>query len=337
LEKAQGVFGGIRLKVVVASCTGENASSGQIASKTKMKWRKQRLIYAPSGKLWWAKSYASLPTVEVLSDVIRIYFAALDENRFGRIGYVDVDPENPHRIITESKEPLLDIGPLGAFDDCGVVPSCVLKLGGRKHIYYIGFQRAERVPYMLFTGLARKGDDGLFVRHARTPILDRTAEEPFSRSAPFVVFHDGLFKMWYWSCTEWIQGAEWVHYHNVLRYATSNDGIVWRTDAHICLQPDAPDEFSIGRPVVIVRGSFYQMWYSIRSFSPLYSIGYAESNDGVHWDRKDDEVGIHRSEHGWDSEMICYPFVVEIRGVLHMFYNGNRHGSTGFGYATLES
>jgi hypothetical protein len=79
------------------------------------------------------------------------------------------------------------------------------------------------------------------------------------------------------------------------------------------------------------------MWYSVRSFTNLYAIGYAESPDGIVWTRKDDTVGITRSENGWDSEMICYPVVVNISGEHYMFYNGNRHGATGFGIAVLES
>ena len=66
-------------------------------------------------------------------------------------------------------------------------------------------------------------------------------------------------------------------------------------------------------------------------------IGYAESDDGLHWVRKDAEVGTGKSDTGWDSEMICYPCVVDVKGRRYMFYNGNRHGSTGFGYAVLES
>ena len=78
------------------------------------------------------------------------------------------------------------------------------------------------------------------------------------------------------------------------------------------------------------------MWYAIRSFSKLYSIGYAESEDGIHWVRRDGDVGIAASDSGWDSEMICYPCVVNLEGELIMFYNGNGHGATGFGYAVLR-
>jgi hypothetical protein len=78
------------------------------------------------------------------------------------------------------------------------------------------------------------------------------------------------------------------------------------------------------------------MWYSIRSTTHPYRLGYAESTDGLHWIRKDDEVGIHTSSSGWDSEMICFPCVIDVAGQRYLFYNGNQHGKTGFGYAILE-
>lgn len=301
-----------------------------------MKWQKQGLVYAPSGEKWWAKGYAHIPTVEIVDgSLIRVYFAALDGNKFGRIGHVELDIDNPRHILNVAAEPLLDLGEPGTFDDCGTVPSCILNFGGKRHLYYIGFQRAERVPYMLFTGLAMENQGG-FAKYSKTPILDRTSEEPFSRSAPHVMMDEGALKMWYWSCTEWTNGDRGVRYHNVIRYATSSDAIHWEPHQHVCIRPAAPDEYSVGRPWVIRNGDLYQMWYSVRSFSKLYSIGYAESADGIHWLRKDGEAGITISEEGWDSEMVCYPCVVKVKGQLYMFYNGNGHGATGFGYAILQ-
>jgi hypothetical protein len=78
------------------------------------------------------------------------------------------------------------------------------------------------------------------------------------------------------------------------------------------------------------------MWYSIRSHSRPYRIGYAESADGLCWERRDHEAGIEASASGWDSEMICYAAVIDVNGRRLLFYNGNRHGATGFGVAELE-
>ena len=301
------------------------------------KWRKRGRVYVPPGDVWWARGYTHTPTLEIIDGaLIRVYFAALDKDNFGRVGYVDLDVADPMRIVAVAPEPALDLGALGAFDDSGVVPSCIVTINELRYLYYIGFQRAERVPYMLFTGLA-VGDDKseTFSRHSCVPILDRTNEEPFSRSGPFVLRDQGILKMWYWSCRRWEKDERGIHYSNVIRYATSHDGIMWQVDPRICLAPDEPDEYSIGRPCVVRQNDRYRMWFSARSFSKRYIIGYAESDDGIAWTRDDAAGGMTPSKSGWDSEMVCYPYVVDIGGRLLMFYNGNQHGRTGFGYATL--
>lgn len=303
-----------------------------------MRWRKLGLVYCPDGSQWWARSHAHLPTADVLGDGrIRVYFAGLDEHQYGRIGWVDVDAANPLRVLEIGQEPVLDLGELGTFDDCGVVPSCVIDVGPHKYLYYIGFQRAERVPYMLFSGLAVSDGSGIFTRLARTPLLDRTPDEPFSRGAPCVLAENGLYKMWYWSCLRWTPSGSDAHYNNVIRYATSLDGLAWAVHDHICIQPDFTLEYSIGRPAVVHDGNLYRMWYAIRAYNQPYRIGYAESSDGITWTRHDDQAGIAASPQGWDSEMICYPNVVTLNGTRLMFYNGNGHGRSGFGCAVLEA
>lgn len=303
-----------------------------------MKWVKKNIIYHLSSHIWWAKTHAYVPTAEVLDDSIRVYFASLDKDRFGRIGFVDLDINDPSIIIQEAQIPILSIGELGAFDDCGVTPSCVVSVDGVKYLYYIGWQRTERVPHMLFTGLARSGDGKIFyTRYSEVPILDRIPSEPFSRSAPCVIVEDGFWKMWYWSCVCWSYHAGMIRYNNVIRYAESDDGINWRSNPHVCISPEGPMEYAIGRPWVLRDGDLYKMWYSIRSNAQIsYQLGYAESPDGLEWTRKDHEVGISVSEAGWDSEMICFSSVVDAGGKRYMFYNGNRHGESGFGYAVLE-
>jgi len=302
-----------------------------------MLWQKCGLVYRPSGERWWARQYATIPTVEALDDrTLRVYFAALDERNYGRIGYVDLDARDPKRILAESPEPVLDLGEPGTFDDCGVNASCAITVGDQCFLYYIGWQRCERVPYMLFSGLATSVDRQVFQRASRVPILDRTDAEPFSRSAPFVMPVEGGFRMWYWSCLRWSEGRSGLHYNNVIRHASSTDGIHWQATGGSCLEPEWPQEYSLGRPWVLKDGAIYRMWFSVRSEDQPYRLGYAESNDGYEWVRKDSEVGITRPESGWDSEMICYPCVVDAGRRRYLFYNGNRHGATGFGCAILE-
>ena len=64
-----------------------------------------------------------------------------------------------------------------------------------------------------------------------------------------------------------------------------------------------------------------------------YRLGYAVSEDGIKWARRDSSVGIDVSDSGWDSEAVTYPFVFEHGGQQYMLYNGNGYGRTGFGIA----
>jgi sucrose-6-phosphate hydrolase SacC (GH32 family) len=103
-------------------------------------------------------------------------------------------------------------------------------------------------------------------------------------------------------------------------------------------------EGGISRPSVLIEDGIYKMWFSARAITDYrenrersYRIYYAESTDGIHWTRKDDEVGIDVSEDpkAWDYSMIEYPLVVQHRGRKIMFYNGNHFGQTGVGYAEM--
>jgi hypothetical protein len=104
-----------------------------------------------------------------------------------------------------------------------------------------------------------------------------------------------------------------------------------------CLWPiPEKGEFSVARPWVIKIDDLYHMWYSVRLEKVMYRIAYATSKDGLNWERKDGDFGLGVSESGWDSEMICYPAVLQLDDRLLMFYNGNNNGETGFGVAEAK-
>jgi len=301
-----------------------------------MRWHKLGLVYAPTGDQPWARQYAHLPTPALTdSGSIRVYFASLDSEKFGRAGYIDVDAADPTRVVRVSSRPVFDLGEPGLFDDCGVNPSCLVRVGERLRLYYIGWQRCQRVPYMLFAGLAESADGEEFQRVSPSPVLDRTESEPFLRSATSVLPVATGYRAWYVSGVGWTTICGDVYPRYVVRTADSVDGIQWSTGGRICIDLDG-DEFGIGRPWVVRDPDRYRMWYSIRSASRPYRIGYAESTEGLRWKRMDDRAGIDASADSWDSEMICYAAVVDVNGRRLMFYNGNRHGASGFGCAVLE-
>ena len=303
-----------------------------------MRWIKKGVIYKPDGTIGWAKSHATAPTPEVLNEhTIRIYISPRDEHGVGRVGFVDVDVDDPSRISNVSEKPVLDIGAPGTFDENGVMATSVVNVGNKKYLYYVGFQLGLKIRYFLFTGLAVSYDGGIsFKRHSQTPILDRSDSDLFFRCGPFVFPEHDVWKMWYVGGSQWtVVGGKSLPVYRI-KYLESRDGISWERNGPSCFDFKDASEYGFGRPYVVKEDGIYKMFFSIRTLTKRYVLGYAESPDGKTWKRRDEDLGITTSNGGWDSEMICYSSVLRTRTRTYMFYNGNNFGETGFGYAILE-
>jgi hypothetical protein len=305
-----------------------------------MRWEKLGRVHVARGERPWQHARAYLPTSLALdSGRIRVFVAFLDADSVGRLGFVDVAADDPTQVLDVSADPALDVGAPGMFDDSGVNPLSAFRHEGRIWLYYAGWQRSRAVPYLLFTGLAHSDDGGAsFTRHSRIPVLDRTEAEPTLRSGAFVCPRaGGGFRAWYVTGEGWTESQGKLRPTYAMRYAESDDGIRWPDAGTPCLTPTAPDEYGFGRPYVDTDGDTLRMWYSIRSHSRGYRLGYAESADGIEWNRMDDRVGIDVSSEGWDSEMIHCGWVQGAEDATYLFYNGNGYGATGFGVAALSS
>jgi hypothetical protein len=305
-----------------------------------VRWEKLGHVYVARGEASWARSRASVPTVLALdAERLRVFVAFVDEQKIGRLGFVDVDARDPTRVLDVSATPALDIGTPGTFDDNGVMPMSVFEHQGRVWLYYSGWQLGVRIRYFLFTGLAHSDDQGRsFTRHGRVPVLDRSDAEPTLRSGAFAQPTDGGFRMWYSAGEEWVEAHGRAMPSYGMLYVESPDGVTWAAQGRPCMQPRGPNEFGLVRPYVLDEGDRLRMWYSIRRLDTGYRLGYAESTDGgLAWERRDDEVGIDVSAEGWDSEMVCYPCVQRTAFGTYLFYNGNGYGETGFGVAALSS
>jgi hypothetical protein len=275
------------------------------------------------------------PFAESLGDCHRVYFAGRDTKNRSHIGYFDIELGKTSRILRVCESPLVAPGPAGAFDDSGCNTPWVVNHDRKKYLYFTGWSLGVTVPFFLNVGVAVSEDGTHFRKLSEAPILDRNTIDPYLTASPSVLYSDGEWKMWYVSGTRWEIANDRPRYCSNVKYANSQDGIHWRRDGVVCVNYRYPSEHIIGRPCVVKDNEVYRMWYSYRGDS--YRIGYAESSDGVSWERKDQEVGIDVSPSGWDSEMICYAHVIESDGTLYMLYNGNGFGKTGIGLAVLES
>ncbi len=307
-----------------------------------MSWQKWGLIYAPSGRHTWDRTHAAVPTVDPYADDRwRIYYASRDAQNRSHTSYIEVDARDPRRVLYEHPEPILPLGPLGAFDECGIMPSWIVDVGAQKYLYYIGWTVRKTVPYHNAVGLAISDDGGrTFRKWAAGPLFGSTATEPYFTGTSCVLWDEGVWKNWYMSCTKWerIQGRPEPFYH--LKVAESPDGLHWDRRGEVAIDYQSDEEAGIVRASVCRDASGYRMWYAFRHAVDYrtdpnhgYRIGYAVSDDGHAWQRQDALAGIERSDAGWDSQMITYPHVISVAGMRYMFYNGNGFGASGFGLA----
>ena len=303
-----------------------------------MNWKKHGLIFEPKNQFDWINAYAAVPTVEHMFDnTFKVYFGSRTINNFSQTGYfTGTLVEDKFTVHEISSKPILKLGPLGSFDDSMALASCIVENDGRKYMYYTAWMQGKRTRYYPSLGLAISKDGGsTWQKHSKVPMVAKTNEDPYGQAAPYVILDNGTWRMWYSSYRRWeIRNNEpWPQYE--MRYAESTDGINWQLLNKTCIGGE--NEEAVAIPCVIKLNSKYLMWYSYRNQNDKYLIGYAESNDGTNWDRMDNKVGIGLSKEGWDSEMIEYPHIIKHQNKWYMFYNGNTHGKTGIGLASINS
>jgi hypothetical protein len=298
-----------------------------------MRWEKRGLLIEPPTHLPWAASHAAVPHADAESEALRVYFTTRDKLSRSHVAVADVDLGRGE--VTVADTPVLAPGPLGAFDDSGVMTSCLVRDANRTYLYYQGWSLGVTVPFYVFVGCAISDAQGApFERVSSAPVLGRHRVDPFMCSSPWVVREQGRWRMWYVSNLGWrTQRDGPPHYVVHIKYAESEDGVAWERDGHVCVDFASPTEYAISRPCVLNDDGLYKMWYSHRGAA--YRIGYAESVDGLKWRRMDSVVGIDASPTGWDSEMVEYACVFDHRDTRHMLYNGNGFGRTGIGHAVL--
>lgn len=312
-----------------------------------MVWRKHGKIFEPRGDRWWSRTHAQCPVAELRprERQVWVYYSTRDAEGRSRPGRLVLDAEDPTQVLDVRDEPLLDLGPPGSFDEFGVMPSSVVRVGERVYLYYTGWTLLRSVPFHNSVGLAISEDGGAsFRRFSEGPLWDRSPSEPYFSGTPHVRrLADDTWVCWYLSCVGWleVEGRFEPRYH--LKVATSADGQAWDRRGAVAVDLESDEEGGLSSPTVLVKDGQFQMWFSRRKVrgyrtdpEASYRMGYAESGDGFTWRRQPEPGGLLASEDGWDAEMLVYPSVVEGPGRTWMFYNGNGFGRSGIGVASLE-
>ena len=301
-------------------------------------WKKKGLLveYAQEGF-----THASHPCAIKLKN--NIYLIAFSSRKNQQSHIFITFAEISNNKITIIKKPKLVLSPSkpGYFDGEGLLSCCLVKNKGNIYLYYSGWQNIDKNFWHCDTGRAIIYPDKMTAsREFNGPIMGRDKDNPiFAAITSVHVDEDGNnWKAWYNSGIKWEKINNSWHPTYGIHYATSENGIDWKSKKGLTIPIKNKYEHSFGRPCVVFWENQYQMWFSYRGTKnhTTYRMGYACSNDGINWIRVDKNSGITISKKSWDNKSVCYPYLISHKEKKFMLYCGNNYGKTGFGYAIGE-
>lgn len=313
------------------------------------RWQKLGRIFNPqdvSGRPW-LKEFAQAPATLVFDTFVRIYFSCRPEpdiegQYVSYTGFVDFDRTDLFKILRIAEQPILPLGDVGTFDEFGIYPVSVIRQNEDIIAYYGGWSRCESIPFTVSIGAALSHDNGItFSKMGPGPLLTSNVLDPFVLSGPKVRIFNNKWYLWYVAGTKWQAHDDRSEAVYKIRLATSSDGLNWlRSGENIISDVLEEDECQASPDVFYYREQYhmffcYKYGLNFRNNSRGYRIGYAVSDDLVHWKRDDSIAGIDISDCGWDDESIAYPHVFQLDGCTYMLYLGNQVGKYGFGLAKL--
>jgi predicted GH43/DUF377 family glycosyl hydrolase len=287
------------------------------------------------------------PAVIRIGNDYHLYYAGADADGFRRICLATAPVSDPARFTRLG--PVLDVGAPGSFDARWVVlPHVVEFTPGRWHLYYTAnCGKGEGLAAFPGLGVATSTDGKTWHKHQQNPIIAPTGKagdpDRYGIAGGSVIKATlpgggSEWRFYYTGCPT-IGSDLFVNQQKICCYAVSSDGLAWERRGPVLFRnPDRDYEnVACAGPVVLQEpdGSF-RMWYSmIGTRWGAYSIGYAESDDGLRWRRGEegDNLQLAPAWNPWEWQMVEYPAVIREGNRLRLFYCGNGYGSTGIGTA----
>jgi len=222
-------------------------------------WTKQGTVLSSGGSTSWERDEVSPNFMLVEGGVYKLwyhgggYFMGGQGTRYGaaRVGYA-TSPDG----MTWTKyagNPVLDIGPSGAFDDEQVAEPRITKIGTTYRMYYTGRSASSKRQSL---GMASSTDGISWTKDSRNPILDSTRWGSNWGGAFF--YESGLWLLWH--------GDDAGGSH--LNFKWSRDGIAWTDGTQNPVLrpstiPNAPDSGLVGDSVSGYRdGNTYRIMYT---------------------------------------------------------------------------
>jgi len=287
-------------------------------------------IYGPDQSgAWdnWTNGVSVVPTAD--GKKYRMYYCG----RAGAgIGFAEASVDNPTEWTEHPASPVLTPRADNWEGNMINQPRVVAVTATHWHMYYTGWG-FDGPGTKWAMGLAESFDGGTtWQRVQDDPMMERgDIDSPDGGGAcvPMVLRVGDQWMMWYTAGKLNPDGHQNIH----LCLATSDDGLHWHKHPG---NPVLGDDFVDGATRSVTSRCYvrhddgvFRMWYSFAK--PDYKIFYAESLDGIHWERSPLAPVLDASPApAWDDVMVEYPEVQIVDGVYRLWFCGNGYGSVGY-------
>jgi len=285
--------------------------------------------------------YTQVATPIVMEDRIRILYAGRINN-ITHIYSLELSPPPSFDIISFDTKPIFYPNrAMGAFDDEGVMPSCVVKEAEEYYLFYSGWNSRNTIPYHNATGIAKYDiEKNIVIRMSDGPVMDRNYEHPYLAVTPCIWKDKNRYNALYISGLSWKKHNEKYEPLYVIKFATSENLIDWQRPVEQFIE--SRYELECFSNPTIKKGideSFDILFCSRHCFDYRdsaergYKIGYAKlQNNQV---TRRDVKWVGNMFKGKDDIMQCYPSFFQWDEKDYVVYNGNGFGATGFGIAEV--
>lgn len=219
------------------------ASSGDGAH-----WEKRGVILSPDSQTWEGDYIAANGSALYYGGQFWYWYQAgpKEKPRLGLARSPDA------RSWRKEPQPVLDTGPRGAWDECGVADPYVIRIDPYFYLFYLGQDRARRQRL----GVARSTDGVRWERLRTNPVLELGETGAFDENGlgePAVWNSPGFYWMLY-------TGRDTAE-NRRLGLARSTDGVHWQRLPAVFGGSEAWDSKVVCDPSVEVNGSSIRVWF----------------------------------------------------------------------------
>jgi predicted GH43/DUF377 family glycosyl hydrolase/pimeloyl-ACP methyl ester carboxylesterase len=193
------------------------------------------------------------------------------------------------------------------YDNQGVMSPSIVKTNDKYKLYYVGKNGIQAT-----INLAESDDGVIWTKYENNPVIIPNSTNTYicekNVDTPNVLYDDEsqIYKIWFAAdCEPQSTGVprSWI------KYGYSYDGINWIIQDNPVIVPQYSWEIeSVSQPTVLKKDGKYVMWYAGRNSAGKQSFGYAESNNGIAWN-KDTVPNLSATEQ-WEYNSIGGPSIL---------------------------